>query len=101
MRVDLGPEADVLEGGTKCATANGRNLALFRVQGTVYCLDNACTHVGGPLCQGRLAAKVVQCPWHGSRFDVDTGAVVGAPARRPVQAYRVTIQGGNVWVELP
>lgn len=96
MRVDLGPEAEVPEAGIKCATADSKKFALFKVQGKVYCLDNTCTHLGGPLCEGRLNAHVVQCPWHGSRFDVRTGGVIGAPAHRPVTAYPVTVEGGRI-----
>lgn len=101
MRVDLGAEAEVREGGSRCVTANGVPYALFKVNGTVYCLDNTCTHLGGPLCQGTLRDSVIQCPWHGSRFDVRSGEVVGPPARRPVRSYPVTIEGGKVWIDLP
>lgn len=100
MRVDLGPESDVPEGGTKCVMANAKKLALFKVQGKVYCLDNTCTHLGGPLCEGRLSGAIVQCPWHGSRFDVRTGQVVGPPAKRPVNAYPISLESGRVWAEL-
>ncbi len=101
MRVELGAEAEVREGGAKCVMANRVPYALFKVNGKVYCLDNTCTHVGGPLCQGTLRDAVVQCPWHGSRFDVRSGQVVGPPARKPVRSYPVTIEGGKVWIEVP
>jgi len=73
---------------------------LFKVGGKVYCLDNSCTHVGGPLCQGTLHGTVVQCQLHGSRFDVRSGQVVSPPARQPVRSYPVTIEDGKVWIEL-
>jgi nitrite reductase/ring-hydroxylating ferredoxin subunit len=101
MRIDLGPAANVAEGGLTCVTAGGRTFALFNAKGQIFCLDNRCTHVGGPLCKGRLDGFVVQCPWHGSRFDVRTGAVVGPPARTPVAAYPVTVETGKVWVDMP
>lgn len=101
MRVDVGAAADVPEGGAKCVTANARPLALFKVQGKVYCVDNRCTHVGGPLCRGRLSAFVVTCPLHGSRFDVRTGQLVGPPARLPVSSYPVEVEGDRVWAEIP
>jgi|SRR5881409_656983 len=101
MRVDLGGEGDVPDGGTKCVTANQKAYALFRVAGQIYCLDNACTHMSGPLCRGRLNAFVVTCPLHGSRFDVRTGQVVGPPARTPVRSYPVTVQDGRIWADLP
>src|SRR2546428_9544148 len=84
MRAVLGMESEVPEGGAMCVTANQKPFALFKVGGKVYCLDNTCTHLGGPLCQGRLQGSVIQCPWHGSRFDVTSGNVVGPPARKSV-----------------
>ena len=101
MRTDLGAEGSVREGEATCVTANGKAYALFRVAGKIYCLDNQCTHLGGPLCRGRLDGSIVQCPWHGSRFDVRTGAVVGPPARNPVKAHLVTVEGGRAWADLP
>ncbi len=100
MRVELGSEADIPEGRPKCVTANGRNLALFKVAGRIYCLDNKCTHLGGPLCQGSLREHVVTCPWHGSRFDVRAGQVVGPPARAAVHSNELTVEAGKVFVEL-
>lgn len=82
-------------------TVGVKTFGLFKVSGRIYCIDGKCTHLGGPLCKGRLDGAVVQCPWHGSRFDVRTGAVVSPPARTPVQAYAVTIEAGNVWADLP
>jgi 3-phenylpropionate/trans-cinnamate dioxygenase ferredoxin component len=100
MRTDLGPADSVSEGGSKCVTIGAKTLALFKVSGTIYCLENQCTHLGGPLCKGRLDGSVIQCPWHGSRFDVRTGAVVGPPARTPVKAVSVTVEGGHVWADV-
>jgi len=76
-------------------------LALFNVAGRYYVLDNKCTHVGGPLGEGRLEGTIVTCPWHGSRFDVTTGQVVGPPARRSVTAYSAREENGQILVELP
>lgn len=101
MRVDMGPEAEVPEGGSKCVSVNQGKYALFRIGGKVYCLANECTHVGGPLCEGLLEDHVVECPLHGSRFDVRSGQVVGPPARVPVRSYQCTVVGGRVSVEVP
>jgi nitrite reductase/ring-hydroxylating ferredoxin subunit len=100
MRTDLGPADNVAEGGSKCVTIGAKTLALFKVSGTIYCLENQCTHVGGPLCKGTLNGLVIQCPWHGCRFDVRTGAVVGPPARTPVKALSVTVEAGHVWADV-
>jgi len=92
---------DVAPGTGKVVEAGGRTLALFNFNGTFYALDNTCTHLGGPLGEGSVDGTVVTCPWHGSQFDITTGAVVGPPARRPVAAYRAPVENGEVMVELP
>lgn len=76
-------------------------VALFNLGGAWHAINNRCTHVGGPLGEGRVEGKVVTCPLHGSRFDVETGAVLGPPARRPVETYSVSIQDQDVFVEIP
>jgi len=101
MKVGLAAAEDVPEGGARCVDLQGRRYALLKVRGTVYCLDNTCTHLGGPLCEGTLREFVVQCPWHGSRFDIRSGQVVGPPARSAVRAYPTTVEGGKVWADLP
>ncbi len=100
MPVEVGLEADVAEGKARCVTANGRPLALFKVAGRIYALENRCTHLGGPLCQGFLKESTVTCPWHGSRFDVRTGQVVGPPARTPVHSVPVIVEGGKVFADV-
>ncbi|MGQ0568289.1 MAG: Rieske (2Fe-2S) protein [Armatimonadota bacterium] len=92
---------DVIPETGKVIQADGTTLALFNLGGTFYAIDNKCTHVGGPLGEGAVEGNVVTCPWHGSRFDIPTGEVLGPPARRPVSTYRVQIQGREVFVELP
>lgn len=92
---------DVLPGTGKVVQAGGVVLALFNLGGKFYALNNNCTHAGGPLGDGAVDGRVVTCPWHGSRFDVTTGEVLGPPARRPVAAYPVRVQDGTVFVELP
>ncbi len=99
--VKVAEVAHVPAGAAKVVHAEGKTLALFNVGGTFYATDNKCTHVGGPLGEGRLEGNVVICPWHGSRFNVTTGQVVGPPARQPVSTYPVRIQGEAVYVELP
>src|SRR5437660_12404007 len=92
---------DVPSGAGKVVQAGNTALALFNIGGTFYAVDNRCTHVGGPLGQGKIEGNVVTCPWHGSRFDVTTGQVVAPPARRPVATFPATVVKGEVFVEMP
>ncbi len=78
----------------------GNRIALFNLEGEIYALDDACPHVGGPLSQGRVMEGEVECPWHGSRFDIRTGEVRMFPAREDVATYRVRVTGDDVEVEV-
>src|SRR5262245_34014220 len=74
-------------------------VAVYNVAGTFYSTQNECTHARGPLCEGKLDGSTVTCPWHGSQFDVSTGAVVTGPAKDRLQTYRVTVKNGIGRVE--
>lgn len=76
------------------------SLALARVDGEVYCIDNICTHDGGPLGEGELDGTTLECPRHGARFDVCTGRAMTFPAVVPVNTYDVRIEGTDVLVDL-
>lgn len=78
-----------------------RVVAIFNVGGTIHAIGGACTHRGGPLGEGRLEGPVVACPWHGSRFDVTTGAVLSPPAARNAEVYGVSVEADAIVVELP
>jgi nitrite reductase/ring-hydroxylating ferredoxin subunit len=92
---------EVPVGTGKVVRAGKTELALFNLGGTFYALDNRCTHMGGPLGEGKVENNHVTCPWHGSIFDITTGAVVRSPARRPAATFPVRVEGNDVVVELP
>jgi nitrite reductase/ring-hydroxylating ferredoxin subunit len=75
-----------------------RRVTLARTEQGYVAFDDRCTHKGGPLSDGTLACGVVQCPWHGSQFDVHTGGVKHGPAEEPIRSYDVAVREGRVWV---
>lgn len=85
---------DVPPGTCRIGNVDGRELAIFNVDGQFYATQSECTHAGGPLCEGSLAGEVVTCPWHGSQFNVRTGEVVMDPAKEPIATYPVQVQDG-------
>lgn len=99
VKVATTAEMESAEGG-RLVQAGGQNIALFRVEGKYYAIDNTCTHRGGPLAEGFLEGQEVTCPWHGARFDVRTGAVLGPPAPRGVKSFAVRVVGSDIEVEL-
>ena len=69
--------------------------------GNFYALDDVCTHEEFSLCDGELWGMDVECPQHGSRFNLATGKVTGLPAVIPAKTYPVTVEGNDVFVEVP
>jgi len=92
--------ADVPTGTIKVVEAAGRHIALCNYAGTIYAIDDVCTHDGGALDQGELIDYEVECPRHGARFDVRTGEVTCLPAVAPVKSYAVRTENGDIAVEL-
>ncbi len=88
--------ADIPPGSCAMARLGSEEIAIFNVDGQFYATQNKCTHAGGPLCEGGLWGDVVQCPWHGSEFNVRTGEVVSGPADVSLKRYKVSVQDGVI-----
>ena len=98
--VDVAAVGEIPEGQVKVAVANGTRIALCNYGGTIYAIDDVCTHDGGSLDQGELIDNEIECPRHGARFDVTTGFVTRLPAVRPVRSYPVQVRDGRIFVEV-
>jgi nitrite reductase/ring-hydroxylating ferredoxin subunit len=73
----------------KLVHAEGRRIAVGRTEDRYAAFQDRCTHKGGPLSDGVLICGTVQCPWHGSQFDVYTGEVKCGPATEPISTYPI------------
>ena len=91
---------ELAPGQAKLVEVNGNEIALFNVGGRFHAIDNNCTHVGGPLCEGEINGSEVTCPWHGATFDVTTGRVLGPPAMEAVNRYNLRIADGSIEIEV-
>ncbi len=91
---------EISAGQARLVEAGGKEIALFNVAGSFHAIDNNCTHVGGPLCEGELNGTEVTCPWHGAAFDVTSGQVLGPPAGAPVSRYNVRVDGSDIEIEV-
>lgn len=91
--------SDIADPGSLVVYAGGREVALFRVDGRVYALDNACLHVGGPLAEGFIEDGCVTCPWHEWRYRLEDGHRVG-PGDLVVASYEVRVTADEVWVQV-
>lgn len=96
--VRVGPTSDVPEGKMKRVIVGGSQVLVANIKGKYYAIGNVCTHFGGSLDQGTLNGQEVQCPLHGSRFDVTSGQVKRGPAARPEPVFEVKVEAGSILV---
>jgi 3-phenylpropionate/trans-cinnamate dioxygenase ferredoxin subunit len=92
--------SDIPVGQVREFTVDGFAIAIANVDGVFYAVDDVCTHDGGPLGEGTLIGDQVECPRHGARFDVKTGAVKALPAVLPIHTYPVKVEGDEIKVKL-
>lgn len=99
-RVKAASTVELQPGQMKLLVVNGKRIVVARTEDGYNAFDDHCTHKGGSLAGGALACDIVQCPWHGSQFNVKTGAVKAGPAKEPVTVYPVVELDGSVYVLL-
>jgi 3-phenylpropionate/trans-cinnamate dioxygenase ferredoxin subunit len=98
--IDAGRADELAPGHVKVVRAGRRQFAVCNVENSFYCIDDVCTHDGGPLDQGELDGVEIECPRHGARFDVTTGQATCLPAIVPVQVYPVRIENGEIQIQV-
>lgn len=76
----------------------GIQIALFRFEGKIYALDNACPHMGGPLGEGEIEGDVVTCPWHGWQFNIKDGLNINGLGE-DATTLKIKVEGGLVYLE--
>lgn len=92
---------EIKPGTRKLVDFESVTVALFNINGQLYCIEDVCTHDGGPLAEGELKGHVVVCPRHGAEFDVRDGRALTMPAVTPAPTYEVRIKGNDVYVASP
>jgi 3-phenylpropionate/trans-cinnamate dioxygenase ferredoxin subunit len=80
---------------------NGTPVALFHLPAGFFAIGDTCSHEEASLSEGFIEDDIVECPRHGAQFDIATGQNRSLPATRPVPAYRVVVDGDEVYVEDP
>jgi 3-phenylpropionate/trans-cinnamate dioxygenase ferredoxin subunit len=80
--------------------AEGHRIALFRIDDSVYAIGDRCSHAEASLAEGEVWDHTVECPRHGSEFDVRTGVPGSLPATRPVAVYDLEVVDGEVYTTL-
>jgi nitrite reductase/ring-hydroxylating ferredoxin subunit/uncharacterized membrane protein len=91
-------QAELSEGQMMLAEIQGERIVIGRCPEGMVAFSDHCTHRGGALSDGVLIGCAVQCPWHGSQFDVHTGRVIAGPAHHKIGTYDVEVRNGEVYV---
>jgi len=98
--VRLAGEGEIPDPGKQYFEVDDRIVVLFHVGGEWFCIDDVCTHDGGPLGEGKLVDYSIECPRHGAKFDIRTGAALTMPATEATASHEVRVQNGEVSVRI-
>lgn len=96
------PASELPDGAVRLVEVDGRKIGVFNCGGELMAIEDRCSHDDGPLAEGILDpnACTVECPRHGSLFDLRTGKPKTLPAYAPVETFDVAVENGNVKVEV-
>ena len=100
--IDICPVGELPPGGMRLVEWEDLEIGVFNCAGEIYAIEDRCSHDEGPLVEGELDQSdcTVECPRHGSRFDLRTGKPLTLPAYRPVETFPVTVEGDMIKVEV-
>ena len=100
MKVKICKTTDIPENSMKSFDVDGEPVLVANVDGKFYSIADTCSHAMAYLSEGELLEGCqVQCPDHGAVFDLRTGEALELPAVAPVDAYKVTVEGDDLYIE--
>jgi 3-phenylpropionate/trans-cinnamate dioxygenase ferredoxin component len=101
-KISVCPEAELPPGEMRLVEVDDRKIGVFNCSGELYAIEDRCSHDDGPLAEGEFDsdACTVECPRHGSLFDLTTGRPKTLPAYVPVQTFPVTIEDETIHLEV-
>jgi uncharacterized membrane protein/nitrite reductase/ring-hydroxylating ferredoxin subunit len=79
---------------------NNKRIVIARTETGIVAFEDRCTHRGASLADGAIICGTVQCPWHGSQFDVSNGSVKAGPATEKIMIYQVSKEGDSFILHL-
>lgn len=94
-------QSELGEGQMMLVHVGNQRVVVGRCPQGMIAFSDHCTHKGGSLSDGALVGCTVQCPWHGSQFDVHTGRVVAGPAKSKIDTYETEVRAGEVYIVPP
>lgn len=98
--IDVVAESALSDGEHMVVNVDGYDVAVFKIDGQCYAIEDVCTHDGAEIASGELNGDEIICPRHGARFCVKTGQVKCAPAYENVATFPVQVLEGRVQIRL-
>jgi nitrite reductase/ring-hydroxylating ferredoxin subunit len=95
--VKVGTRSEILPGEYKVVWDGDTAIAVYNIDGTLYAVEDVCTHDGAELAGGEVHGFEVECVRHGARFDLRTGAVTCPPAYEPIACFPVVEEDGLIF----
>ena len=99
-RIKIATLADLSEETVTRVEAEGKMIVIGLVDGKPYAMDGRCSHMGQDLSKGAKEGHVVRCKMHGAEFDLKTGEVLRNMQARKLNSFPVTVEGGDVFIEI-
>jgi 3-phenylpropionate/trans-cinnamate dioxygenase ferredoxin component len=96
--VTVAKVGEIAPGGFRGVDVDGASVAVFNLGGEFYAIEDVCTHDGGQLTGGTVDGDQIECPRHGARFCIRTGAALSAPAYEPTAKFPVRVENGEIQV---
>jgi nitrite reductase/ring-hydroxylating ferredoxin subunit len=91
---------EIGDGEITAVSVGDRMVAIAKVGGNLHAFDDVCTHRQCSLAEGDLEGLVIECPCHGSQFDITSGEVVNGPATEPIDVFEAREEDGQLLVSL-
>ena len=85
-------------GEMKMVTVDEEDILLANVDGTIHAVSDLCSHADASLSDGYIEEGEVECPLHGSRFNLTTGEALNLPADEPLKVYEIKVEGDDILV---
>lgn len=99
-RIAVAQAGELKENQMKLVHVGGKRIVIARSEKGYAAFSDHCTHRGGSLAGGSMICGTVQCPWHGSQFDVQDGSVKAGPAKEKIETFAVEEKDGTVYLQL-
>ena len=87
-------------GEMKMVTVDEEDILLANVDGTIHAVSDLCSHADASLSDGYIEEGEVECPLHGSRFNLTTGEALNLPADEPLKVYEIKVEGDDILVKV-